>query len=84
MVGASKDPHMRAQCLQNSHSFYMHVVATFRHLGHLKTPVYNALRYCRVDGPSREWYNCSLADVLHIVARLVREGGETQSDDGEE
>jgi hypothetical protein len=81
MIGASRDPQMRAQCLQNCQSFYVHVVATLRHQGRLKSQVYKALRYCRCEGPSREWHNCSLSDVLHVLARLVGDEADPESDD---
>jgi hypothetical protein len=83
LIAATRDAQTRAQSLQSGQSFYARVVATFRGLGHLKTPVHKALSYCKVEGPSREWFGATLPDVLHVLAGLVQKdtAADTESDE---
>ena len=67
-VGKSNDVNARCKQLQTAQPFRVKPCVVYHGMGHVETEVHQALEEYRVkDGPSREWFACSLPVAIRIV-----------------
>jgi hypothetical protein len=72
-VGKSGDPESRLFALGKGQNFRLELVAVYPGQGDLETAVHELLAAKRVaDGPSREWFACSLDFAMQAVQEAMR------------
>lgn len=71
-VGRSNEPERRRLDLSNGQPANYHLEVIFHNAGHLEPVMHRCLKYCRhKGGHSREWFACTVDDVIDAFRSLA-------------
>ena len=77
-VGRTHDVSARVGQLEGGHNFRLKLLAVFPGLGAQEHKVHTLLKsYRATDGRGKEWFQVTLAQALHAVAKCVQDGPDT-------